>query len=242
VKGLFITGTDTNIGKTTVSAALLHRYRKMTDLCYWKPIQTGFPEDDDTATVRTLGLCSGEEVFAEGIRLPRPLSPHLSAQYCGADIGLESLVRSIKTANSRAWIVEGAGGVLVPLNARQFMIDLISALGLPTLIIAGSQLGTINHTLLTLTALRSRLIPVAGIVITGAPNADNRLSIETYGNVPVLGEMPRFSALTADRLAEWACTQLDPHGLIDAVFRKSVLQDFSDHPPFPDTTDEQRLR
>lgn len=217
--GLFVTGTDTNIGKTTASAALLHRYRKTADLSYWKPIQTGFPEDDDAATVRILGRCSGQEICPEGIRLPRPLSPHLSAQYCGTDIDLESLLRSTKAyAHSRAWIVEGAGGVLVPLNPRQFMIDLISVLGMPVLIVAGSQLGTINHTLLTLTTLRSRLIPVAGVVLIGEPNADNRRSIETYGNVPVLGEMPRFSVLTAGTLANWACSQLDPNGLLDTVF------------------------
>jgi dethiobiotin synthetase len=222
--GLFITGTDTNVGKTVVSAAVLHRYRKTANLCYWKPIQTGFPEDDDTAIVHTLGSCSEQEICREGMRLPRPLSPHLSAEYCGTDIDMESLLRPIKAhANSRSWIVEGAGGVLVPLNARQLMIDLIATLSLPALIVAGSQLGMINHTLLTLTTLRSRLIPVAGVLLTGEPNADNRRSIETYGKVPVLGEIPRFSALTADTLGDWACTQLDPDGLLEAVVTKSLL-------------------
>lgn len=229
--GVFVTGTDTNVGKTVVSAALLHRYRKTANLCYWKPIQTGFPEDDDTATVRTLGSCSDQEIFAEGMRLPRPLSPHLSAQYCGTEIDMGSLLRPIKArANSRSWIVEGAGGVLVPLNARRFMIDLIAGLGLPALIVAGSQLGTINHTLLTLTALRSRLIPAAGIVLTGQPNTDNRRSIETYGNVPVLGEIPRLSALTPNTLADWACTHLDPDGLLDTVLTKSSSSEIPDSP------------
>ncbi len=216
--GLFITGTDTNIGKTTVSAALLHRYRKTADLCYWKPIQTGFPGDDDTATLQSLGFCSDREICLEGIRLPRPLSPHLSAQYHGIEIDIGTLVHQVKAnANERSWIVEGAGGLLVPLNAGQFMIDFISALGLPVLVVAGSQVGTINHTLLTLAALRSRLIPVIGIVMTGEPNADNRRSIEVYGNVPVLGEMPRFPVLTAEILADWACTHLDPNDLLESL-------------------------
>lgn len=220
--GLFITGTDTNIGKTTVSAALLHRYRTTANLGYWKPVQTGFPEDDDTRTVQALGLCSSGEICAEGARLPRPLSPHLSARYCGREIDLASLLRPSETlADSRAWVIEGAGGVLVPLNTREFMIDLIAALQLPALVVARSTLGTINHTLLTLAALRSRAIPIAGIVLCGEPNADNRRSIETYGNAPTLGEMPLFSPLTAETLGKWARSQLDPDGILDPVLRRS---------------------
>ncbi len=213
--GLFITGTDTNIGKTAVCAALFHRYRQSSNLCYWKPIQTGFPEDDDTATVRALARCPEDEMLTEGIRLARPLSPHLSARSSGMKIDIASLLR-IKTSNEsgRAWIVEGAGGVLVPINAYQYMIDLMAAIHLPVLVVAGSQLGTINHTLLTLSALRSRFLPVAGVVLTGEPNADNRRSIEVYGDVPVLGEMPRFSTLQAENLAQWARTGLDPDGVL----------------------------
>jgi len=220
MKGVFVTGTDTNIGKTAVSAALFHRYRRAADLCYWKPIQTGFPQDDDTETVRALGLCAEEEIYAEGIRLARPLSPHLSAQYCGAEINVEQLLSRKPQENSCAWIVEGAGGVLVPINAHQFMMDLIVALAFPTLVVAGSQLGTINHTLLTIAALRSRFVPILGIVLAGEPNADNRRSIETYGNVPVLGDMPRFSPFTAENLAGWAERHLDPEGLLASVLSK----------------------
>jgi dethiobiotin synthetase len=221
VTGLFITGTDTNIGKTTASAALFHRYRQTVKLRYWKPVQTGFPEDDDTATVRALGHCSDDEICEDGVRLARPLSPHLSAQYSGEQVDLARLLRSRNEGNCRAWIVEGAGGVLVPLNERQFMIDLIATLALPTLIVARSQLGTINHTLLTLGALRSRAIPVIGVILCGERNADNRRSIETYGNIPVLGEMPLFSTLTGETLAAWSRDHLDPEGHIPQAFRKA---------------------
>jgi dethiobiotin synthetase len=218
VRGLFITGTDTNIGKTAVSAALLHRYRKLADLCYWKPIQTGFPIDDDTATVSTLGQCSAQQIGIEGVRLPRPLSPHLAAKYSGTEIDVQALIRlARKYEGSRCFIVEGAGGVLVPLNTQQLMIDFISELSLPALIVAGTQLGTINHTLLTIMALRSRSIPVAGVVLVGEPNADNRRSIEVYGNVSVLGEMPRFAELTPGALGSWASTQLDPDGVLQKL-------------------------
>jgi dethiobiotin synthetase len=223
MSGLFVTGTDTDVGKTVVSAALLHRFRRTSRLCYWKPVQTGFPEDDDTATVERLGLCSSPELCAEGVRLPRPLSPHLSAGYSGTEIHLETLLRPL-TANTTAhsWIVEGAGGVMVPLNASQFMVDLIAALRLPALIVARSRLGTINHTLLSLSVLRARFIPVAGVVLTGEPNADNRRSIETYGNIPVLAEMPHFSTLTADALGDWARAHFDPNGTLDSFLAKRL--------------------
>lgn len=221
MKGIFVTGTDTNIGKTSVSAALFHRYRHAADLCYWKPIQTGFPDDHDTATVRILGICAEKEIYDNGIRMPRPLSPHLSAQYEGTRIDFESLLRFRPEENSHAWIVEGAGGVFVPISQYQFMMDLIVALALPVLVIAGSQLGTINHTLLTVGALRSRHIPVLGAVLVGTPNGDNRRSIEMYGNVPVLGEMPRFLQLTPESIAVWAHSQLDPEGLLASALSRS---------------------
>lgn len=215
MKGLFVTGTDTNIGKTTVSAALFHRYRETFKLRYWKPVQTGSPEDDDTATVRALGACSDDEIYEVGIRLARPLSPHLSAQYSRIEIDMGRLLRANEQSDSATWIVEGAGGVLVPLNDHQFMIDLIADLALPALIVARSQLGTINHTLLTLGALRSRMIPVIGVVLCGEQNPDNRQSIETYGRVPVLGELPLFPVLTGERLADWSRHQFDRNGHIN---------------------------
>lgn len=213
--GLFVTGTDTNIGKTVLAAALMHRYRKALSVRYWKPVQTGFPEDDDTAVVRRLGSCSEAEILDTGIRLPRPLSPHLAAELNGTNIDMGALVA---TASAQAgWIVEGAGGVLVPLNNADLMIDLIRLLGLAAVVMARSALGTINHTLLTLEALRSRHIPVAGVVMGGELNRDNRCAIEMYGRVSVLGEMPLIPNLSPTILCEWACAELD---------RDSCLQPF----------------
>lgn len=213
-RGLFVTGTDTNIGKTALSAALMHRYREELSVCYWKPVQTGFPEDDDTAVVRQLGGCSDAEIHDVGIRLPRPLSPHLSAELSGASIDTHAVAGMI---HPRAgWIVEGAGGVLVPLNKTDLMIDLIGLLGMTVVVMARSALGTINHTLLTLEALRSRHIPIAGVVMGGERNAQNRRAIETYGCAAVLGEMPRFDNLCAPVLREWACAELDPGGCLKA--------------------------
>jgi dethiobiotin synthetase len=100
----------------------------------------------------------------------------------------------------RFWIVEGAGGVLVPLNARELMIDLIGRLQLPVIVAARSGLGTINHTTLTLEALRSRQIAVAGVIMIGEPNAENRAAIERYARVRVLGELPILQPLDCDTL------------------------------------------
>ena len=210
LRGLFITGTDTGVGKTVTAAALMHRYRAAAPLRYWKPIQTGIEEDDDTAVVRDLGGCAEQEIFDQGVRLPRPVSPHLAARLHGSAIDLDSMIQLVagEPPQSR-WIVEGAGGVLVPLNSNEKMIDLMARLGLPAVVVARSSLGTINHTLLTLEALRSRELVVAGVVMAGEVNPENRAAIEEFGNVPVLAEMPRFGVLTSDALGLWSREHFD---------------------------------
>lgn len=213
LRGLFITGTDTNVGKTVVAAALMHRYRHLASLRYWKPIQTGIEQDDDTAAVQRLGACRDGELFTRGVRLLRPLSPHLAAELSQTQISIAELGKCIAGESGEyRWAVEGAGGVLVPINETESMMDLMVYLSLPVLVVARSTLGTINHTLLTLQALRSRALKVAGIVMVGERNRDNRDAIERYGAVAVLGELPYFSDLTPDRLRQWANAELDPAG------------------------------
>lgn len=207
--GLFVTGTDTNVGKTVACAGLLHRYGSLASLCYWKPIQTGIEQDDDTAEVQRLVDCNA----SAGIRLACPVSPHLAARRAGRTIRLQDL-RLPSSEPGTAWIVEGAGGVLVPLNVDELMIDFMRALELPVLVVARSGLGTINHTLLTLEALRRRSLRVAGVLMIGEPNSDNRAAIEHYGRVAVLGEMPRFEPLERGALAEWARSELDRDGCL----------------------------
>lgn len=193
MRGLFVTGTDTGVGKTVLSAALLLRY---PDACYWKPIQTG--PDDDTAEVRRL---SGGRVLDEGIRLPDPVSPHLAARRAGMSIALPN-----RDSDGAVYIVEGAGGALVPVNDSQTMADLMVLLGLPVIVAARTTLGTINHTLLTIEALRARSLKIAGVVTIGDVDPDNRAAIEQYGCVTVLAEMPRFNPLTPESLRRWAKT------------------------------------
>lgn len=208
MRGLFVTGTGTGVGKTVLSAALVLRYRHRARFRYWKPIQTGIDHDDDTATVRKLASCGREEILDRGVRLHSPVSPHLAARRAGMRIDLQHLIDL--AAEEESLIVEGAGGVLVPVNESETMADFMKLLGLPVLVAAQSGLGTINHTLLTLEALRARYLQVAGVVMVGGRNPDNRLAIEGYGGIGVLGEMPRFEPLTAERLARWAMEELDP--------------------------------
>ena len=218
MKGLFVTGTDTGVGKTVAAAALMHRYRGSAPLCYWKPIQTGIEIDDDTATVRRLGACADEEVLGQGVRLPRPVSPHLAARWAGRRIDLAEL-RGMLPRSDTSWIVEGAGGVLAPVNESQTMADWMACLALPVLVVARSGLGTINHTLLSLEALRTRRLRVAGVVMMGEPNSENRAAIEQYGNSPVLGEMPVLAPLYPGLLGAWSVTHLDPQAQLVEFLR-----------------------
>ena len=218
-RGLFVAGTDTGVGKTVVSAALMHRFRANVSLRYWKPVQTGIELDDDTASVRSLGRCTEDEVVGEGIRLPGPFSPHLSARLSGRTIRMDDLVAVAEQQSApERWIVEGAGGVLVPLNERELMIDLVSRLGVPAVVVARTTLGTINHTLLTIQALRSRALGVVGTILVGAPNAENRAAIETYSCLPVLGELPILTPLNAASLAR-AAEALDGGGRVLELLR-----------------------
>ena len=220
VRGLLITGTDTNVGKTTVAAAVMLRYRNLHRLKYWKPIQTGIEIDDDTRTVRELTRCADNELHPSGIRLRNPLAPYLSAKLSGTRITIEKVVAHIGTdPESVRWIVEGAGGVLVPINESETMIDLMTALGIPVVIAARSSLGTINHTLMTLEALRHRKLETAGVVMVGERNAANREAIETFGKVAVIDEIPHFDALTSETLGQWTASGFDSNAQLERYFR-----------------------
>ncbi|MEP6962838.1 MAG: dethiobiotin synthase [Acidobacteriota bacterium] len=188
MRGIFVTGTDTGVGKTVVSAALALKRAAG----YWKPIQTG--PDDDSGVVARLTGCT---VWDRGIRLADPVSPHLAAQRAGIRIDLDEV--GAMAPPDGEWIVEGAGGVLVPMNESEAMLDLMDLLCLPVVVVARTTLGTINHTRLTLGAIRSRGLAIECVVMVGDANADNRAAIEHYGDVSVV-ELPWLKPLTADAL------------------------------------------
>ncbi len=200
--GVFVTGTDTGVGKTVISAIFVAGLRKTRAVKYWKPIQTGIEEDDDTETVRMLGNCSEDEILREGIRLERPLSPHLSARLAGRPFSISDVLKYLPTsADKEFWVVEGAGGVLVPLNETEFMIDFVKALDLAAVVVSRSGLGTINHTLMTIESLRGRGIDVAGVVMNGEPNYENLAAIEEYGKIGVLASVPVLRPLTRESVS-----------------------------------------
>ena len=189
----FVTGTDTDVGKTVVAAwAMLH-----LDAFYWKPVQAGLDDETDEEAVRRLTGADDDKFLPSAYRLPEPLSPHESARRAGVHIEMSKLTLAHA---SEALIVEGAGGLMVPLNEDSLVIDLIKQLKLPALLVARSTLGTINHTLLSLQALRARGIPVAGVVMNGPKTPHNRTAIETYGQVPVIAEIPPLKPLTREAL------------------------------------------
>jgi len=188
MRGVFVTGTDTDIGKTLVAAWLTVHWRAD----YWKPLQTGAAQDSDGGTVAR--LAPGRTIHPSNVVLQAPLSPYEAARREGVEIDLATLVPPV---TDRPLVVEGAGGVLVPINGRELMIDLIERLGLPALVVARSSLGTVNHTLLALAALRQRGVTVAGVVLNGQLNPANRQAIEHFGGVPVLAELQPLPAVTA---------------------------------------------
>ncbi|HSR88204.1 MAG TPA: dethiobiotin synthase, partial [Pontiella sp.] len=204
MKGLFVTGTDTDIGKTVLSALLLAEIRRRRiKAAPVKPAQTGcegnVPDLDYSLAM------AGMKVSDEDYRNMAPYtfepacSPHLAAEMAGTEIEISDMVIAARTlATEYEFIIaEGAGGVMVPLNRRETMLDLMQALKLPVLIAARPGLGTINHTLLTIRALRSDGLDIAGVVfVAGQPGApgfieeDNGTTIGQFGKVPVLGTIP----------------------------------------------------
>jgi dethiobiotin synthetase len=190
MKGFFVTGTDTGIGKTVLSALLV----AALDGVYWKPVQTGALDGTDRESVRLWAEVSEENIYPERYKLDAPVSPHLAARVEGVHIDLDAISLPVRTPEQeeleRPWIVEGAGGVMVPLNERALMLDLIRQLRLPVIVAARTALGTINHTLLTLSALRARELEIHGVVMIGPGNMENRHAIEHYGATRVVGHIP----------------------------------------------------
>lgn len=196
-RGFFITGTDTNVGKTVLSALLCAGLPGI----YWKPIQTGATEGTDRNTVSSWTGIKEEDLPPEVYVFDDPVSPHLAAQRAAAEIDLEKIMLPT-AAGGVPLIVEGAGGVMVPVNGHQFMTDLICHLGLPVIIAARSTLGTINHTLLSVYRLRDLGASIRGVVLIGPPNAENKNAIERYGKVQVVGEIPPLESISKHTLQQ----------------------------------------
>ena len=191
--GFFITGTDTDVGKTLVSAWLLTQLEGT----YWKPIQAGTVPTTDSATVQRLAQLPVSRVLPEAYLLPEPMAPHEAARRANIAMDMEKLRLP---PHDGLVVVEGAGGLMVPIADGAYMIDLADSLDLPIILVARSTLGTINHTLLSLEAIRRRGLPLAGVVISGAESPHNRAAIERFGQVEVIAEIPFLETVSRDTL------------------------------------------
>ncbi len=190
-----ITGTDTDIGKSVFAAALT----AALGASYWKPVQAGLAEGTDSETVAHIGGIDPSRILPERYRLKIPASPHFSAAQEDILIGLNDL--DIPQIDGPL-IIEGAGGALVPVNPELLFADLFAHWGLPVIIVASTSLGTINHSLLTIEALRSRDVPIHGIAFIGDENVDSEQTICRIGAVRHLGRLPILDQLTPASLQD----------------------------------------
>ena len=205
-KGYIVSGTDTGIGKTTVAAMLL----LALDALYWKPLQSGTQDGTDRERVQALTHLPADRLLPERYVLSQPLSPHRAAELDGVAIDPKSLA---VPAAERTLIIEGAGGLLVPVTRQLLQIDLFAGWDLPVILCARTALGTINHTLLSIEALRSRRMRLHGVIFVGDDNPDNIRTIAEISGARVLGRLPRLESL--DRAA-----------LLDAFARGFRREDF----------------
>lgn len=205
-KGFIVSGTDTGIGKTTVAAMLL----LALDGLYWKPIQSGTQDGTDMQRVRALTLLPGDRFVPERYVLSQPLSPHRAAEL--DDVAIEPEALAVPAA-ARTLVIEGAGGLLVPITRRLLQIDLFADWRLPIILCARTALGTINHTLLSIEALRGRRLQLHGLIFVGDDNPDNMRTIAEFSGARILGHVPRLQSI--DRAA-----------LLDAFARGFRREDF----------------
>jgi dethiobiotin synthetase len=187
-RDLFVTGTDTGVGKTLLSALLV----AALDRKYWKPIQTGAREGTDREAVMKWAGVSADRTIPEAVVFDPPVSPHFAAELEGSQIDLLAIRRP---ADPDRIVIEGAGGVYVPINDDVFMLDLMGHLNAPVVVAARTALGTINHTLLTISAIRSAGLELRGVVMIGKENAENRRAVEHFSEVPVIGTIPWLDSI-----------------------------------------------
>ncbi|WP_409190198.1 dethiobiotin synthase [Bradyrhizobium sp. RDM4] len=191
---IVVTGTDTGVGKTVFSAGLAN----LLGADYWKPIQAGLEGETDAELVARLGSLSPDRIVPELYRLRTPVSPHHSAEIDGVRIEPDSL--NVPDTGERPLVIEGAGGLMVPLRGDTLYIDVLERWRLPVVLCASTALGTINHSLLSIEALRKRQIPILGIAFIGEPNAETQIAIREIGRTRWLGRLPWLSPLAADTL------------------------------------------
>jgi dethiobiotin synthetase len=193
-----VTGTDTDVGKTVFAAALV----AALDGCYWKPIQAGLAAETDAQIVGRLSGAREDQILLEAYRLTTPASPHFAAERDGVLIDIERLTKLPDAGGMRPLIIEGAGGLLVPLTRAFLQIDLFARWGVPVILCASTRLGTINHSLLSIEALKRRGIPLLGAAFIGDEQADSERTIVEMGGARRLGRLPPIDPLDGANLRQ----------------------------------------
>tara|TARA_Y100001968_G_C19381387_1_gene730519 strand:+ start:130 stop:783 length:654 start_codon:yes stop_codon:yes gene_type:complete len=209
-KGIVVCGTDTNVGKTIISSLLVQGLKGT----YWKPIQSGEDEDGtDTSRICKILKLPKERWIQEVYKFQAAVSPHWAAEKENKCIDLKLL----KIPSSKGpLIIETAGGLMVPLNRQSLQIDQLKNWGLPIILVSRSGLGTLNHTLLSIEALRKRDIPILGIFLNGPPHQDNPKTLEEYSGISVVAHIPHLETINSSSLQnEW-----------DKQFLNKTFQDF----------------
>lgn len=195
MRPLFITAIGTDIGKTVVAAILTEKLRAD----YWKPIQSGDLDNSDTAKVQALVSNSETKFHPEAYKLTQPFSPHKSAAIDGVKIELKKII--LPESNNRM-IIEGAGGLMVPLNEKDLMIDLIQQLDAEVILVSKNYLGSINHTLLSLEILRVRNIPLKGIIFNGGSDSYSEDLIMSFAGDAAIAGIPFINNLNKSSVIE----------------------------------------
>jgi dethiobiotin synthetase len=191
---IVVAGTDTEIGKTVFSAGLA----ALLGANYWKPIQAGLEGETDSQLVARLGGLSADRIVPERYSLKTPASPHQAAAIDGVRIAMDSL--DVPDTGGRPLVIEGSGGLLVPLDDTTLYIDVFARWQIPVVLCARTALGTINHSLLSIEALRYRNLDILGIAFIGDGNPESERVICEIGRVRRLGRLPRLSPLTENTL------------------------------------------
>ncbi len=191
----FVTAIHTDSGKTLVSAILT----EMLHADYWKPIQSGEPRD--TEEVMRLVSSKTSQFFKEAYLLKTPASPHASAKIDGVQISLEDIIPPV---SNRDLIIEGAGGVLVPLNDEDMVIDIASRIPCEIVLVSNLYLGNINHTLLTFELLKSRNLKIKGLIFNGESNPESERIIEHYTGLQVLLRIEQESEVNEEMVKKYA--------------------------------------
>lgn len=198
-KQYFVTGIDTDVGKTIVSALLV----EALEADYWKPVQAGGLDFTDTNAVQQLVSNSNSHFFKEAYRLNTPASPHYAAELDGIEIDFQAF-QIPKTDHNL--IVEGAGGLFVPLNDNFLIIDLIQRFNIPVVLVSKFYLGSINHTLSSIDALQKRNIPIAGIIFNGPVTESSKKYILEYSKIPCLACIPWLENFSKKEVVKYSKT------------------------------------